>query len=112
MSRCHHHYFRYGTGEWTGRNRNARAKGQGNVQRPTLNFEAFASRRPMKRQRDGGSRSPGMQLRPTRPPLQLVLGQIGAGEDGDDFVATLLDIFAAALLSVDQDEDESDVAAG
>src|SRR4030095_1472656 len=37
--------------------------------------------------------------------------EIGAGENGDDFGAALFDIFAAAFLSVDENEDESDVAA-
>ena len=39
-------------------------------------------------------------------------GQIRAGEDGDDFVAAFLDVFAAAFFSVDQHNDESDLSAG
>jgi hypothetical protein len=42
---------------------------------------------------------------------QRRLAEIGAGEDGNDFVAALLDVFTAAFLPVDEHEDESDVAA-
>jgi hypothetical protein len=37
--------------------------------------------------------------------------QIGAGEDGNDFVAALLDVFAATFLSIEQHQNESNVAA-
>jgi len=38
--------------------------------------------------------------------------QISASEDGDDFVAALLNVFAAAFLSIEQHQNEGDMAAG
>src|SRR5438067_4238948 len=52
--------------------------------------------------------NPGSAYRSLLPRVR----EIGAGEDGNDFVAALLDVFAAAFLSVDEDEDKSDVASG
>src|SRR6476659_4269537 len=42
----------------------------------------------------------------------LVPGKIRPGEDRDDFVAPFLDVCAAAFFSIDQHDDESDLAAG
>src|SRR5439155_19909935 len=41
-----------------------------------------------------------------------VTGQIGASENGDNFVAAFLDVCAAAFFSVHQHDDESDASAG
>jgi len=43
--------------------------------------------------------------------LRLIC-ELGAGEDGDDFVAALLDVCAAAFFSVHQQDNESDLSAG
>ena len=92
--------------------------GEENVQRSTPNEKAKkgkAARKALKmlkgvncKEGEERATNPGSAYGSLLPRVR----EIGAGEDGNDFVAALLDVFAAAFLSVDEDEDESDVAAG